>query len=73
MIFAMQDLRDTKHYFNNGEDFVYRYAYDLSFSYFAAWGIGIDLLFERNVVMRFGIDGFGGVYPDFMVSIGYRF
>ena len=62
----------TKVYYNDG-DYRYRYAYDLSLSYFAAWGIGIDLLLERNVVMRFGIDGFGGIYPDFMVGIGYRF
>ena len=62
-----------KHYFWDGS-YVYRYDWwNLSFTYFAAWGIGIDLLFERDVVMRFGIDGLGGKYPDFMVGFGYRF
>ena len=61
-----------KHYFWDGS-YVYRYDENLSFKYFAAWGIGIDLLFERDVVMRLGIDGLGGKYPDFMVGFGYRF
>ena len=62
----------TKHYFGDGH-YVYRYDWDLSFTYFVAWGIGIDLLFERDVVMRLGMDGLGGKCPDFMVGFGYRF
>ena len=56
----------------NGEMDYFYDAHD-SLRCFAAWGIGIDLLFEKNIVLKLGIDGFGGVYPDLTVTVGYRF
>lgn len=56
----------------NGETDYFYDAHD-SLRYFAAWGIGIDLLFEKNIVLKLGIDGFGGIYPDLTVTLGYRF
>ena len=45
----------------------------LTFRYFQAWGIGVDLFFTNNMIMRFGLDGFWGIYPDVTILVGYRF
>ena len=51
----------------------YRYKSDNSLRLFAAWGIGVSLLFKKDLVLKLGIDGFGGIYPDRTVLVGYRF
>lgn len=38
-----------------------------------AYGIGLDVVFRKNVVMKFWIDSFKLIYPDFAVGLGYRF
>lgn len=39
----------------------------------AAWGIGLDLIFKNNMVLKFGFDSFHGIYPELMIALGYRF
>ena len=45
----------------------------LTFEYSQAWGIGVDLFFTNDMIMRFGLDGFVGIYPDLTIIVGYRF
>lgn len=38
-----------------------------------AWGIGTDLVFKNGMILKLGLDGFLGFYPDLTVAVGYRF
>ena len=38
-----------------------------------AWGIGTDLVFRNGMILKIGIDGFRGKYPDLTLAVGYRF
>ena len=38
-----------------------------------AYGIGLDLIFRNNIVLKFGFESFQGIYPNLMIALGYRF
>lgn len=38
-----------------------------------AWGVGTDLVFRNGMILKIGIDGFQGKYPDLTLAVGYRF
>ena len=38
-----------------------------------AWGFGTDLVFRNGMILKIGIDGFQGKYPDLTLAVGYRF
>lgn len=38
-----------------------------------AWGVGTDLVFRNGMMLKIGIDGFQGKYPDLTLAVGYRF
>lgn len=41
--------------------------------YMPGWGTGFDFVFDNNVILKVGIDGFLGIYPDLTLLVGYRF
>lgn len=41
--------------------------------YRPGWGTGFDFVFDNNVILKVGIDGFLGIYPDLTLLVGYRF
>ena len=43
------------------------------FRYMPGWGTGFDFVFDNNIVLKTGIDGFLGIYPDITLLVGYRF
>ncbi len=43
------------------------------FRYMPSWGTGFDFVFDNNIVLKVGIDGFLGIYPDLTLLVGYRF
>ena len=44
-----------------------------AFTYMPGWGTGFDFVFDNNIVLKTGIDGFLGIYPDITLLVGYRF
>ena len=38
-----------------------------------AWGMGTDLVFKNDMILKLGLDSFLGLYPDLTVAVGYRF
>ena len=46
---------------------------DYVFEYSQAWGLGVDMVFKNYVVLKLGIDGFVGIWPDLTIAVGYRF
>ena len=38
-----------------------------------AWGMGTDLVFKNDMILKLGLDAFLGFYPDLTVAVGYRF
>lgn len=38
-----------------------------------AYGIGFDIVFRANAVLKFWIDSWELIYPEFAVAVGYRF
>ena len=47
------------------EDYVFRYS--------QAWGLGVDMVFKNYVILKFGLDGLVGIWPDLTIAVGYRF
>ncbi|MBO4699010.1 hypothetical protein J5690_05295 [bacterium] len=43
------------------------------FEYSQAWGFGVDLVFKNYVILKFGIEGIIGIWPDLTIAVGYRF
>ena len=43
------------------------------FEYSQAWGFGVDLVFKNYVILRLGIEGITGIWPDLTIALGYRF
>ena len=43
------------------------------FMYMPGWGTGFDFVFDNNIVLKTGIDGFLGIFPDITLLVGYRF
>ena len=39
----------------------------------AAYGFGLDLVFKKDVVLKFGFDSYRGIWPEPVVAVGYRF
>ncbi|MBQ4437442.1 hypothetical protein II898_01060 [bacterium] len=46
---------------------------DYVFEYSQAWGLGVDMIFKNYVVLKLGIDGLVGIWPDLTIAVGYRF
>ena len=44
-----------------------------SFRIFPAWALGSNFVFRNNIVLRTGIYGFYGQYPNLLIAVGYRF
>ena len=38
-----------------------------------AWGMGTDLVFKNDMILKLGLDAFLGFYPDLTAAVGYRF
>ena len=49
----------------------YHDDYDLTLR--TAWGMGTDLVFKNDMILKLGLDAFLGFYPDLTVAVGYRF
>ena len=73
-------------WFSGGINFAFGYLYyydydedfdgkdkDKTFKIRPAWGMGVDLLFKNNLVLKLGFDGFYGKYPNLICAAGYRF
>ena len=73
-------------WFSGGINFAFGYLYyydydedfdgkdkDKTFKVRPAWGMGVDLLFKNNLVLKLGFDGFYGKYPNLICAAGYRF
>lgn len=45
----------------------------LTFEYSQAWGFGVDLVFKNYVILKFGVEGIIGIFPDLTIAVGYRF
>lgn len=45
--------------------------YDMSMR--PAWGMGTDLVFKNDMILKLGLDAFLGLYPDLTAAVGYRF
>lgn len=73
-------------WFSGGIDFAFGYLFyydydedfdgkdkDKIFKVRPAWGMGVDLLFKNNLVLKLGFDGFYGKYPNLLCAAGYRF
>ena len=43
------------------------------FRYSPGWGTGFDFVFDNNVILKVGLDGFLSIYPDLTLLVGYRF
>ena len=43
------------------------------FEYSQAWGFGVDLVFKNYVILKLGLEGIIGIYPDLTIAVGYRF
>ena len=43
------------------------------FEYSQAWGFGVDLVFKNYVILKFGLEGIIGIWPDLTIAVGYRF
>lgn len=43
------------------------------FEYSQAWGFGVDLVFKNYMILKLGIEGIIGIYPDLTIVVGYRF
>lgn len=39
----------------------------------AAYGFGLDLVFKKDAVLKFGFDSFRGIWPEPVIAVGYRF
>jgi len=35
--------------------------------------LGVDMVFKNYVVLKLGIDGLVGIWPDLTIAVGYRF
>jgi len=46
---------------------------DHRFKYRQAWGFGVDLVFKNYVIIKLGLEGIIGIYPDLTIAVGYRF
>ena len=47
--------------------------FDAAVRYNVAWGTGVDLVFRNYLVLKLGLDSFGGFVPDCTFAVGYRF
>ena len=43
------------------------------FEYSQAWGFGVDLVFKNYVILKLGLEGIIGIWPDLTIALGYRF
>ena len=73
------NLRSASFWISAGIDFMFIRKMidgdyeDYVFKYSQAWGLGVDMVFKNYVVLKLGIDGWVGIWPDLTVALGYRF
>ncbi|MBQ4437450.1 hypothetical protein II898_01100 [bacterium] len=63
-------------YYNYGQDFYSTHnnkERDSLFRARVAWGLGANMLLDKNVTLKLGFDSFYGMYPDVVFAVGYRF
>lgn len=76
---GVPELMSASLWFSAGIDLMFIRHYeeefltDHFFEYCQAWGFGVDLVFRNYVILKLGLDGLIGYYPDLTIAVGYRF